>query len=90
MTEDSARLEGGSTFVHMEVRATNICRGNSNEGISWPLDLRIWDVLDADVTRPVVDDSFHLGSPSQFKGAPVALSFLPWFVSRATRVVQET
>ena len=63
MPECAARLEAGPPLVHVEVRATDVGRGDPDEHIGRALDPRIVDLSDGHVARSVVDDCFHIPPP---------------------------
>ncbi|RMW26232.1 hypothetical protein ALO97_05628, partial [Pseudomonas syringae pv. tagetis] len=62
VAENTPGLERRTTFVHVQVRATDVCGGHSDKSVCRLLYFRIRHVFDADVTRTAIDDGFHIGT----------------------------
>ena len=61
VAEDGSGFDVGAAFVHMEVRAADVCNGEPDDGVGGLLDLCVGDLVDAYFTWAVIDESFHVG-----------------------------
>lgn len=62
VTERPTYFEGGPPLVHVKVRAADVRRRYPDQDIGGSLDLRVRDVLRADLTGTLVHRYFHVYS----------------------------
>jgi hypothetical protein len=63
MPEHHARLERRPPFVRMQVRPADVRGRDAGDRVTGLLDLRILDVLNGELERPLEYDSLHWPSP---------------------------
>ncbi len=59
VAEDASLFETRPSFVHVQVGAADVRRGEAHENVRGLLDLGIGNLVDADVARTLVNDSLH-------------------------------
>lgn len=59
MPKRASLLEVGPPFIHVQVRTTDVCARDLDQGVRGLLDPWVWNVADANVPWTVIDNSLH-------------------------------